>query len=158
MDDHRRKRLKKASLLTVFAVLIGAPLMFCICCLRWAEMMSSSMEPTIMGRGSSPTRQGDFVFYFRCCAISAVRTNDLALVRVTNNSGTPFTTILRVAEITEATNQSLTRQQYRMTADSTNGLDSNHFGLLPEDCIVGKVFYVLRSQSLTNGLKARPQM
>src|SRR6185369_1941303 len=102
-------------------------------------MVSSSMEPTISGRGNSPSKQGDVVFYSTLVAKRAIAPGDLVLIGFTDtNNNRTIRTVRRVAEVCHSSNVTARMTdpaksplQFRVTADSTNGLDSDSFGLLP---------------------------
>lgn len=133
-------------------LLVGA-VTFCLLFVRWDEMVSSSMEPTISGRGNPPIKRGDTVFYTTCFSRRAIAQGDLVLVAYTDtNNNQTVKTVRRVAQV--PTNSSLTAEakdakrplQFRVKADAPKGADSDNFGPLPEDCITGKVIYILRSR------------
>ena len=142
--------MKSRTVITIAA--LGLPtagaIIFCALFVRCAEMKSSSMEPTIYGRKNPTGADGDFVFYTTSFPKRGLRSNDLVIVEFTDtNSGSAFRTPRRLAEVVGGRDgQAGAETRYRVTADSTNGLDSTHFGLSPERSIKGKIFYILRSR------------
>ena len=118
-------------------------------CLRVEEMASTSMEPSIRGRGALPQHEGDYVLYSRYFRPGTLASGDLVLFSYTTN-GMTIKTVRRVKHIPgdEAIGLLPVRlppQKYWLVADSTNGIDSRDLGAIDQSAIKGRVLHVFRS-------------
>ena len=119
--------------------------LFCVRDLRIYEMTSSSMEPTIHGRGSPPSRRGDWILVSLNIDAEMLHSNDIVLVDLPSSN---VRTVLRVVNIPgdicitiNPTDGSriIPKDYYYLAADSSIGIDSHQLGLFYKSQIIGKV-------------------
>ena len=103
------------------------------------EMATISMEPAIRGQGAPPLRSGDYVLILTTFRFGAAKEGDLVLVEIPTPSG-DVETIRRISRIERG-------DTFRVFVEALDplGIDSRHFGGLPEQALKGKVLHVFRS-------------
>jgi hypothetical protein len=127
-------------LLIISAGLLGAVIILWIVApFSIREMATISMEPAIRGQGSPPSRSGDYVLILTTFRFGAAKAGDLVLVEIPTPSG-DVETIRRIVRIERSDNV-----RVFLEALDPLGIDSRHFGGLPEQKLKGKVLHVFRS-------------
>jgi len=103
------------------------------------EMESDSMMLLIRGRGSPPSKEGDYVLVFTWLRFSTSKEGDLVLVEIPTRDGA-VETIRRIKSVYRGE-----KLQFTIESIDPKGIDSRRVGSLGIEQLKGKILHVFKS-------------